>query len=86
MHEIDAMSYVMHEPRASALRNQECHCIIRVRHALLEKCVINVLRGFGPIRSLPRSTEFEKSQKQRRWTAIELQGRRLAVEESAKAT
>ena len=36
----------MHEPKASALRNRDRYCIIRVcalTHALAAKCVLNVL-------------------------------------------
>ena len=37
---------MMHEPKASALRNRDRYCIIRVcvlKHALPAKCVLNVL-------------------------------------------
>ena len=49
MHSDDAITVevgVMHEPKASALRNRDRYCIIRVcalKHALPAKCVLNVL-------------------------------------------
>ena len=49
MHEDDAITVevgVMHEPKASALRNRDRYCIIRVhtvKHALPAKYVLNVL-------------------------------------------
>ena len=43
----------MHEPKASALRNQDRYCIIRVcvlKHALPAKCILNVLFLVQPSR------------------------------------
>ena len=66
MHEDDAITVevaVMHEPKASALRNRDRYCIIRVhivKHAVPAKCVLNVLflvADFKPSRGVETYSE-----------------------------
>ena len=80
----------MHEPQVSALHNREHHCIIRVHHietrTVRKMCFIAGQVASGQLDCFHVTTEFEKAPKARRWTAIQLRGRRLAVGESAKVT